>query len=106
MPLGYRCSRRVVYAGVQSYPWHAPSGRSRCGVGQSAACNGAGGRQEQHRIVVGGRGGRRVRATPGQPQGTSEGVLPQAGGVHVHAGGRRRLGGGLRGGRRVLFHTD
>lgn len=73
-------------------------------VGQSAARNGAGGRQEQHRIVVG--GGRGVRPAAGQPQGAAEGVLPQAGGVHVHAGGRRRPGGRLRGGRRVLFHTD
>lgn len=71
--------------------------------GQSAARNGAGGgRQEQHRVVVGGRG----RGVRGQPQGAAEGVLPQAGGVHVHAGGRRRPGGQLRRGRCFLLHTD
>lgn len=72
------------------------------GGGQSAARNGAGGRQEQHRVIVGGvqRGRRR------QPQGAAEGVLPEVGGVHVHAGGRRRSGGRLRGGGRVLLHTD
>lgn len=66
------------------------------------ARNGAVGRQEQHRVVV---GGVRRRRQP-QSQGTAEGVLPQTRGVHVHAGRRRRPGGRLRRGGRVLLHTD
>lgn len=33
-------------------------------------------------------------------------MLPEAGGVHVHTSGRRWPGGRLRGGGRVLLHTD
>lgn len=107
-------TRRFLFLYAASYailyPWHerataseADERRRRCvrRTGQSAARNGAGGRQEQHRVVVGG-----VRRWRRQPQRTAEGMLPEAGGVHVHASWRRRVGGRLRGGGRVLLHTD